>query len=244
MCQQKPTYPVDQANDANDATLLPLTIMCLDCLEEVSIPGCMDDDLEGKYQSFTKLFQEVSNLCGLFQQHDSEFNWKPVPADGSCLVVGTAQVQRVEVVDLCKALSVHAIEWSKSRDNAAFFVPDIEEDITVDKVKEFQAMWTSIGRRRTEKSVLEPIKAMWNSSAGDMMLKLVGDYLFERCGQKQLRVYKLRGAAGLAGDGVGGGGVHRLVLSGSYPDRQCQGSVNLLRWNAIVPHFDVLEPKV
>jgi hypothetical protein len=82
---------------------------------------------------------------------------------------------------------------------------------------------------------------MWNSSGGDMMLKLVGDYLFERCGQKHLKVYELRG---VAGNGVGGGGVHQLVVAASYPDRPCKGSMNLLRWNGIVPHFDLLEPKV
>lgn len=242
MCQERPTYPVDQAND--QPSELPLTIMCLDCLEEVSIPDCTDDDLEAKYLSFTKFFQAVSDLCDLFQRQDSEFKWKPVPADGSCLVVATALVQGVGVLEFCKALSVYVIEWSKSRDNAVFFVPDEGEDMAVDKLKEFQTMWTSIGRCRTEKSVLKPIRAAWNSSGGDMMLKLIGDYLFERCGEKQLRVYEQRAVAGLACDGVGvDGGAHQLV-SASYPDRPCQGSVNLLRWNAIVPHFDVLEPKV
>jgi hypothetical protein len=226
-------YP---ARDPITITLLPLYVYCKECLEDFDLrvgPG-----MEAKMMVLENQFAEVVRLREYFGAPNCEFEWVPIRADGSCLIVATATLLEVQVWDFCKALAAFAKDWVNHIENKWLFLPDSDEDVTVDKKAEFLAIWKSVARRKSERTALEPIMQCWNSSAGDMMLKLIGDYLYGRCGEKQLRIYYLDDSHHEATNDP-----PQLRIAGSYPDCECRGSIELLRWNPILPHNDALRRK-
>lgn len=93
----------------------------------------------------------------------------------------------------------------------------------------FVSLWKSVGRARTEAGVL-PVICAWNSSGGDLVLKMVGDFLYSMRGQRQLKVLNVKGDQS---------GSHEAAL---YPEDvgNVAGIAHLLRWNKILPHYDAL----
>jgi hypothetical protein len=229
------SYPPHVAADA--IVPLPLYVYCKACLEDFDLR--VGPELQAKFNVLGKQFVEVSRLRQIFRAPNCEFAWVPIRADGSCVIVSTAMLLEVQVWDLCKALAAFALEWVALTENRNFFIPDPNEDKTIDKKTEFLEMWKSVARKKSEKTALRPIIDSWNSSGGDMMMKLIGDYLYSKCDRKQLRVYCLDEAhAEKAPQDP-----PRLRVAAAYPDCKCRGSVDVLRWNPILPHMDALRRK-
>ena len=209
---------------------LPMTLGCEWCVDDMEWLRC-PEDAESKRGIIEKHFVEAWQLINA--RHD--FDLLPIPANGSCLIVACATLVEVPVLPFCKSLASFAKKWSADADNEPFFVPDHNEDGRIDKRNEFADMWLQVQRRRTENTVVEPIVQFWNASGGDVILKLIGDYLYQECGKKQLRIYEVNKRDG------------SLYLGSSFPEVDFHDdpvqSINLVRWNPILPHYDALRPR-
>ena len=217
---------------------LPLYVYCKPCLQSLDFQ--VGDTLRAKMDFLDSQFLEVARLREIFTVPDCAFEWIPVRADGSCVVLSVCVLLELRVWDFCKDLAAFTADWALRNENGVFFTPDFGEDMHADKRAEFLDTWKSVARCRSEKSALNRIIATWNSSGGDLVLKMIGDYLFEKCDGKQLRVYCVDANSVDASEA----NVPRLRLAGSYPgEKMCDGSVDVVRWNPVLPHFDALRRK-
>ena len=212
---------------------LPMTLGCERCVDDMEWLRC-PEDAESKRAVIEEHFVEARHLTNAVSHARRDFDLFPIPANGSCLIVACATLINVPVLPFCKSLASFAKKWSVDADNKPFFVPDHNEDVRIDKRKEFADMWLQVEKRRTENTVVEPIVQFWNTSGGDVILKLIGDYLYQECGKKQLRIYEANKRDG------------SLFLGSSFPNiesRDLVQCVDLLRWNPILPHYDALRPR-
>ena len=163
------------------------------------------------------------------------FDLHSIQADGSCLVVGTASCLGEPLISFCHDLAELAIDGGSSwmRRYSQLFVGDEggrldANGMSVDVVQQFKSCFQRMRRCKSSASVLKPIMDSWDSVVGDAMPYLLGDFLAERRDGRQLVVHELHA------DG--------LACASRFPDREVplEKTVNLLRWNALLPHYDLL----
>ena len=153
-------------------------------------PECLDDDghcgefdscantPQGRRERAAADLRITLILQRAYSRPDRLYNLRAMPADGACFFHAIAFLPNENLLSFCHEVAKFASSWYDKR-----WLPEKQDRA------DFIACWKSVRRCRSAETVVEPIIRSWRSSCGDVAPVMMGDFLDQKRGHKQLVVH-------------------------------------------------------